>query len=237
MLVHADDRHTARRSGTVTANVAVRTPSATVQSAPILRQGLYLRYGKRPFDVVVASLLLVVAAPVMAVVWVVLRKALGPGVVISPARVGLHGENFEMLKFRTMKQSRRRNDATFDGTDRRRTHKADSDPRHTRIGRALRKASIDELPQLINVLRGEMSLVGPRPELAMIVDRYQLRDHVRHQVRPGVTGDWQVTVRQDGALLHESFDCDNAYLGEVGFFRDLSVLIRTVGVVLRAGGR
>jgi lipopolysaccharide/colanic/teichoic acid biosynthesis glycosyltransferase len=200
---------------------------------------MYALYGKRIFDVAAASAILVVISPILAVTWVVLRLSLGRDVVISQERVGYRGETFEMLKFRTMRWSRRRADreAGYNGEDRRRTHKSDNDPRHTPIGRVLRKTSIDELPQLFNVLNGTMSLVGPRPEMAQVVDRLDARDHPRHTVRPGLTGEWQITERQSGAPLFENFDCDLPYLDRVTFRNDLRILAGTFAVVFGAKGR
>lgn len=234
------------------------TPRSAVGAAPVARvtsigvapapptltlvapsRGVYERHGKRALDVLVAAAVLVALAPVMSIVWLSLRLALGRDVVISQERVGLGSENFGMYKFRTMKWSRRgRGPATaYHGPDRRRTHKADHDPRHTPLGRALRKASIDELPQLFNVLTGDMSLVGPRPELATVVDSIGQRQHPRHRVRPGMTGEWQVTTRQTGLPLHECFDEDLPYLERVTFLNDVRILVRTVGVVLGRSGR
>lgn len=216
-----------------------------VVAPPVLRvvcdasapAGWYERWGKRGFDVAVSATVLLLVAPVMAVVWLVLRAQLGRDVVISQDRVGRGGETFGMLKFRTMLWSRRGSDQPFDGPDRRLSHKADHDPRHTPVGRFLRKLSLDELPQLMNVLRGDMSLVGPRPELAVVVDGIDERAHPRHRVRPGMTGEWQVSVRQHGVPLHECFDHDLPYLDRITLRNDLGIMVRTVGVVVGRGGR
>lgn len=201
------------------------------------RVGWYPRWGKRAFDIAVSATILLLVAPVMSVVWLVLRITLGQDVVITQDRIGRNGEPFGMFKFRTMHWSRRGRALPFDGPDRRVSHKNDHDPRHTPVGRALRKVSLDELPQLMNVLVGDMSLVGPRPELVDIVDSIGERGHRRHSVRPGMTGEWQVTGRQDGMLLHECFDDDLPYLDRVRLSNDLGIMLRTVGVVLGRGGR
>lgn len=197
------------------------------------RQSLYARLGKRAFDVTAASLLLVVAAPLMLLAALAIRVSMGPGVLFRQTRVGHRGQDFEMVKFRTMKPSRRSQQSEWAGPDRRVTHKSANDPRHTMVGRVLRKTSLDELPQLLHVLRGEMSLVGPRPEISGIVDRAGLRDHVRHSVRPGLTGHWQISHRGTGEMLHECFDVDIDYATNVTFGRDLSLLVRTVGVLAK----
>ena len=197
----------------------------------------YAAFGKRLFDIVGSIALLVVFSPVFAVAAITLRFRLGPKVLLSQKRVGFHGQTFGMFKFRTMLWTRRECGKPFDGQDRRNSHKSDQDPRHTSIGRLLRKTSIDELPQMINVFRGEMSLVGPRPELDEVVEQYGLRDHPRHAVRPGVTGVWQTSARQEGLLLHESVDIDNEYLEKITFLGDLRIMYRTIAVVLNATGR
>lgn len=201
------------------------------------RREWYERWGKRTFDIAVSATVLLIVAPVMFVVWLVLRITLGQDVVITQERIGRNGEAFGMFKFRTMHWSRRGRAVPFDGPDRRVSHKNDHDPRHTPVGRVLRKVSLDELPQLMNVLLGHMSLVGPRPELVDIVDSIGERGHRRHSIRPGMTGEWQVTGRQDGMLLHECFDDDLPYLDRVRLRNDLGIMVRTVGVVIGRGGR
>ncbi|WP_169786853.1 sugar transferase [Nitriliruptor alkaliphilus] len=118
---------------------------------------------------------------------------------------------------------------------RRRTHKTVADPRHTRFGRALRAASLDELPQLWNVLRGDLSLVGPRPELLEVVAVYEPWQHTRHVVKPGVTGLWQVTERGDDTPMHHHVDTDLRYIAELSFVGDLRILAATPLVLLGIG--
>ena len=184
-----------------------------------------------------ASVMIVVALPLLLMIALCVRSILGRGVVYPQSRVGRDGRDFVMYKFRTMKPDRRRQQCSLEEEDRRRTHKHPADPRHTKVGRVLRKTSLDELPQLLNVLRGEMSLVGPRPELSEVVDRYGLRSHPRHMLTPGITGPWQITVRNEGVLLHECFDHDLGYLTSVSMLEDLRILRRTASVLLEPGGR
>ena len=200
------------------------------------RRGPYERYGKRLFEVVGAIGILCAVSPLLIASWVCLRLTLGPSVILTQERVGKDGHLFRMYKFRTMRWCRRHDGVAFEGPDRRVTHKSDGDPRHTTVGKAFRKASIDELPQLFNVVRGDMSLVGPRPELATVVDRFGGRDHGRHTVRPGLTGEWQITTRQSGALLHECFDDDLPYLERITLRNDLRILRATIPVVTNRGG-
>jgi len=124
----------------------------------------------------------------------------------------------------------------FDGPDRRTIHKSANDPRHTTIGRFLRKLSLDELPQLVNVLRGDMSLVGPRPEIAALTADYLDWQQTRHTVKPGVTGLWQTTARGDGRLLHECVDLDLHYIRGMSFRTDVAILLRTPFAMLRNRG-
>ena len=120
--------------------------------------------------------------------------------------------------------------------DRRVTHKTTSDPRHTRLGRMLRRYSIDELPQLINVVRGEMSIVGPRPELECVVEQYPAGLDQRHHVKPGLTGLWQISARGDGPM-HEHGEWDLDYVEHVSLATDLSIIARTPAAMFgdRAG--
>lgn len=233
--LQADDERVVRGIDAVASDPAslLILPSVTDRT----RRSFYERTGKRAFDVFVAATMLACLAPLMAAIWCLLRVTLGHDVVISQDRVGLDGETFGMFKFRTMRWSRRSVERPFQGADRRQSHKVDHDPRHTPVGRVLRKLSLDELPQLVNVLLGSMSVVGPRPEMASVVDRLGERGHVRHSVRPGMTGEWQVTGRQTGAPLHECFEADLPYLTRVTFRNDLGILIRTIAVVVQRGGR
>ena len=115
---------------------------------------------------------------------------------------------------------------------RRRTHKTPHDPRHTRLGRFLRAYSLDELPQLMNVFRGELSLVGPRPELPEVVANYEPWQHARHGVKPGITGLWQTTDRATGEPMHLHVDRDLEYIRRVSVRMDASILLLTVPVLL-----
>ncbi|BDU71227.1 sugar transferase [Mesoterricola silvestris] len=176
---------------------------------------------KRAFDLAGSLALLVALAPVLAAA--ALAVALdGPGpVLFRQRRLGLGGRFFEILKFRTMMPGDPEA-ATFRG-----------DPRITRVGAKLRAWRIDELPQLVNVLRGDMSLVGPRPLLPRFLPYYTARDRRRLEATPGMTG-WQ---QVNGASRHtwrERVELDVWYVDHQGFWLDLRILLRTVGVVLRA---
>ncbi|MDQ4069363.1 MAG: sugar transferase [Actinomycetota bacterium] len=187
-------------------------------------------------DVVGAAVLLVLLVPVLVGVALAVRMKLGRRVIYRQERMGRDGKPFVMYKFRTMHPDRRRAQVPFEGIDRRVSHKRDDDPRHTPVGRFLRRSSLDELPQLWNVVKGNMSLVGPRPELPQVVARYQPWQHERHQVKPGLTGFWQVSDRA-GGLAYEGVHLDIQYLHELSLWTDIRVLLRTVPVTLRRTGR
>ena len=201
--------------------------------------GPYARWGKRGLDVVVSAALLAMLWPVMVAVAVAIRLSplRGPS-LFRQKRVGRWGKPFIMVKYRTMKTDRRDQYLEaegFIGTERRQTHKTDSDPRHTSVGRFLRKTSIDELPQLWNVLKGEMSLVGPRPEILEVAQRHSIVDHPRHLVRPGITGMWQISELR-AELLHENVHVDLEYIEKVTLAKDIEILAKTVTSVFTNSG-
>ena len=173
---------------------------------------------KRLIDVVVAVVGLVISIPIQAVVAILVRLTLGSPVLFRQERPGLNGQSFFLVKFRTMRHG--------EGSDAERL---------TRLGRALRSSSLDELPTLWNVLRGDMSLVGPRPLRTHYLDLYTLHQARRHEVRPGVTGLAQVRGR-NGLTWEEKFEADVEYVENRSLRLDLQILLRTVGSVLRRTG-
>lgn len=197
----------------------------------------YERFGKRAFDIVFSLVLLVVLLPLMAATALAVRLSMGKGVLYLQDRVGLHGRTFRIYKFRSMREDRRRapDPVPVDGEDRRQTHKTDHDPRHTTVGRVIRKLSLDELPQLLNILRGDMSLVGPRPELVTVARAHDMVGHQRHQVRPGLTGPWQLSRWRDRPI-YEHLEPDEAYVEKLTLRKDLGYLLRTAGAVFGASG-
>ena len=224
-------RHRNRRE--VLERVRVGTVSTVVEVPPLCSP--YVRFVKPVFDRVVAGVLLVLLSPVFAVVAVCVRIALGAPILYRQERIGLGGRRFEVLKFRTMEPDRRVA-AVPVAVDRRCDHKAAHDPRHTALGRVLRGSSLDELPQLWNVVRGDMSLVGPRPELVTVVERYDEWQHARHAVRPGLTGLWQVRSRGDVPMHHCVHD-DLDYIERVGPIADLVLLAATPFALVTHRGR
>jgi lipopolysaccharide/colanic/teichoic acid biosynthesis glycosyltransferase len=198
------------------------------------REGVaYERLGKPVLDRVGAVALGVVTLPVIATIALIVRLMLGSPVFYIQERVGQHGKRFRMYKFRTMRLDRRRKERPFRGRDRRVRHKTGEDPRHTAVGRFLRRRSLDELPQLWNVVLGDMSLVGPRPELPSVVSGYGRWQHERHLCKPGLTGLWQVSTRNngDGSLMCEHTEVDLRYMRVVSLRTDLWILCKTLSVL------
>jgi lipopolysaccharide/colanic/teichoic acid biosynthesis glycosyltransferase len=202
--------------------------SVTVARHVDLRRsrGLYARYGKPMLDRLLAPVLALLTLPLCLAIAAVVRVTMGRGVLFKQQRVGKDGQTFEVLKFRTMRHDRRTSQRPIDIADRRRTHKHPNDPRHTRVGRFLRQSSLDELPQLVNVMRGEMSLIGPRPELIALVEKYPEWQHARHAVRPGMTGLWQVSARGE-RTMQDCVDIDLDYVEQMSMWLDLRTALAT----------
>jgi exopolysaccharide biosynthesis polyprenyl glycosylphosphotransferase len=178
---------------------------------------------KRLCDVAASLALLVLGAPLFALV-AVLIKMDSPGPVwFRQERVGQNGQVFQMFKFRTMR---------LEASPYEYSPRASGDPRITRIGRFLRRTSLDELPQLVNVLQGKMSLVGPRPEMPFIVEQYSERHRQRLQVKPGLTGLWQLSGDR-AFLIHENVEYDLYYIQHRSFFMDLAILLHTSVFAMR----
>lgn len=196
------------------------------------RGALSLGRAKRTFDLVGASLLLLLLAPVLVILWSAVRLQDGGPALFAQERIGRDGRPFRCLKFRSMVV-----DAESYLPALRDEHltsvlfKLPTDPRVTRVGRWLRKYSLDELPQLWNVVRGDMSLVGPRPGLPVEVEEYDDVAHRRLRVRPGMTGLWQVSGRSD-LSFDEAIELDCHYVDNWSLALDLQILLRTVGAVL-----
>jgi lipopolysaccharide/colanic/teichoic acid biosynthesis glycosyltransferase len=194
------------------------------------RRSSYTRVVKPVFDRFAAAIGLAMFAIPMSVIAGVVLMSIGRPVLFRQQRVGIDGEVFSVLKFRTMSADRREQRLDVIA-DRRETHKSERDPRHTRIGRFLRRYSLDELPQLVNVVRGEMSVVGPRPELESVVADYCPGLEQRHLVKPGLTGLWQISARGDGPM-HENGEWDLAYVERVSLRSDLTIIARTPSAML-----
>lgn len=180
---------------------------------------LYRRGGKRGLDVGLAALGLVVLSPVLALTSAVVRWQLGSPVLFTQLRPGLHGKPFTLRKFRTMTDKRNAQGALLPDAE-----------RLTRFGRFLRSSSLDELPELWNVLKGDMSLVGPRPLLMQYLPRYSPEQARRHEARPGITGLAQVEGR-NALTWEQKFALDVWYVDHLSFWLDLKIMLRTLAKV------
>lgn len=199
------------------------------------RGGIYRKRIKPLVDVVSGLLLLVIFSPVIAASILLVAMSVGTPVIYSQERIGLDGEPFKLYKLRTMISDRRRSGGGYIGPERRQTHKSREDPRVTPIGRLLRAVRFDELPQLWNVIKGDMSLVGPRPELPEIVANYDDWQHMRHSVKPGLTGLWQVS-HHNGKPMHECTEVDLEYIATMSFASDVSIMMRTPAAMFHRRG-
>ena len=197
--------------------------------------GVYPRLAKPALDRVLGTVALVLLSPLLAAIAVGVLVTSGRPVFFRQQRVGKDDVPFTILKFRTMLADRRLAPAPIEHAERRGYHKSDVDPRHTQFGRLLRRFSLDEVPQLVNIVRGDMSLVGPRPELPQVVRAYQPWQHQRHLVRPGLTGTWQISARGDGPM-HEFLHLDLDYVARLSLAHDLALLCKTVPALLRRQG-
>jgi exopolysaccharide biosynthesis polyprenyl glycosylphosphotransferase len=194
---------------------------------------------KRAFDLVGSILLLALVAPVMAAIALAIRLDSAGPVFFRQERVGLGGRRFTMWKFRSMSvgaDDAKERLAHLNSYADPRLFKLANDPRITRVGRFLRRSSLDELPQLINVLLGEMSLVGPRPPLPAEVARYEPHHMVRLAVLPGITGPWQVNGRNLITDFETVVQLERGYIHSWSLLADVKILLRTIGVVLRGEG-
>lgn len=193
---------------------------------------------KRTFDILVALAALIVLSPFLLLI-AFLVKVTSPGpIIFTQTRVGRYGRHFKFYKFRSMyidaekrKAALMSQNQSSDGV----IFKMKDDPRITPIGRFIRKASIDELPQLVNVILGDMSLVGPRPPVPSEVQQYTLEDRKRLNVIPGLTCIWQISGRSD-IPFSQQVKLDKEYILSQGFFADLWILIKTVPAIFTGKG-
>ena len=188
------------------------------------KKGFYEAYIKRPQDILCSAAALVILSPVMAVTAVLVRKNLGSPVIFTQDRPGLDGKVFRLYKFRTMTDQRDENGQLLPDED-----------RLPPFGQKLRATSLDELPELINILRGDMSVVGPRPLLVKYLPLYSEHQARRHEVRPGFTGLAQVHGR-NAISWEEKFDWDVKYVDSVSFLGDWKIIFQTAATVIKREG-
>lgn len=189
-----------------------------------MRNSFYNRFLKRFFDIVLSFFALVLLSPLLAVLAVLVRKKLGSPVLFTQERPGKNGKIFRLYKFRTMTDERDENGELLP-----------DDVRLTRFGQMLRSTSLDELPEFFNILRGDMSFIGPRPLLVSYLPLYNEKQRHRHDVRPGLTGLAQCSGRN---LLswEDRFDLDVEYVQNLSFGMDISIIFRTVRGILKKEG-
>ena len=187
-----------------------------------MKKSLYARYGKRALDFAISSCALVVTSPIMLGTYILVKKKLGTPVFFRQERPGLHGKIFKMYKFRTMTDARDADGNLLPDAERR-----------TEFGQMLRKTSLDELPELINIWKGDMSLIGPRPLLVKYLPYYTPEENIRHEVRPGLTGLAQVHGRNT-CIWEERFRYDREYVEHLTFGMDCKIIWQTIQTVLKA---
>jgi len=202
---------------------------------------------KRLFDIVVSLFALIVLSPVFLVLAIAVKMDGGP-IFFRQTRYGLHGREFGMLKYRSMcvdAEAKLKDLLAKNEKKEGITFKMKDDPRITKIGKIIRKTSLDELPQFLNVLRGEMSIVGPRPPVKREVELYEQRHRRRFNVKPGITCLWQVGEREGGLFeigdrnsidFEEQVDLDVRYIESQSFWKDLWLLLKTIPAILFGKG-
>lgn len=195
------------------------------------------RLVKRSFDLLSTALLAPLYLPIMGLIALLIRLDSPGPIFFHQARAGENGRIFRLYKFRSMVANAEELRQNLEYTDAqgKLVHKTKDDPRVTPIGGFLRRSSLDELPQFFNVLKGEMSLVGPRPELPQLVNEYELWQHKRFTVPPGMTGWWQIHGRSDKPM-HLNTQDDLYYIDNYSIFLDISILIKTIGAVWHRKG-
>jgi exopolysaccharide biosynthesis polyprenyl glycosylphosphotransferase len=197
----------------------------------------YQRMIKRAFDITFGLVALILSLPLMVMSALIVFFEDGLPILYRPKRVGENGRLFEMLKFRTMLKDAEQLQSQVEkrDADGNVIHKSREDPRITRAGRFLRRFSLDELPQFINVVRGDMSLVGPRPEMPYLVEKYQPWQRKRFAIPPGITGWWQVNGRSDKPM-HLHTEDDLYYIAHYSLWLDILILMRTIWVIFIGKG-
>lgn len=177
---------------------------------------MYKKFLKRPLDLFLSLLAIIVLSPVLIIVGILVRVKLGSPIVFKQKRPGLNEKIFIMYKFRTMTDEKDDNGELFPDS-----------VRLTRFGRLLRSTSLDELPELFNILKGDMSIVGPRPLAVQYLPYYSERERKRHSTRPGLSGLAQINGRNT-ATWEDRFDFDIKYVNEISFFGDVKIIFQTV---------
>lgn len=185
---------------------------------------MYRRFFKRFFDIILSLFSLILLSPILLIIYVLVIIFLGRPAIFKQERPGRNEKIFKLYKFRTMTDARGKNGKLLP-----------DEKRLTKFGRMLRASSLDELPELFNILKGDMSFVGPRPLLVEYLPCYTKKEHHRHDVRPGLTGLAQVSGR-NAVGWDKKFELDLEYVNKITFVGDLKIIFRTIATVLRRSG-
>ncbi len=178
---------------------------------------------KRAIDMFFSILVLVLFSPLFVIISILIVLTSSGPAIIKQRRVGMNGKIFNLYKFRSMKG---KVGYAYSPT-------TDNDDRITKVGRFLRKTGIDEIPQFINVLKSEMSIVGPRPEMEFIVEKYNALERTRLSVKPGITGLWQIKANRK-KLIHENLDFDLSYIKNKSLYLDIAIMLETALFMIRS---
>ncbi len=188
------------------------------------KRGIYEKLFKRPIDVLLSFISLIILGPLFCFVAIMVRTKIGKPVIFKQERPGKNEKIFTLFKFRTMNEKKDSNGQLLS-----------DDLRLTKFGKTLRSTSIDELPELINIIRGDMSIIGPRPLLVKYLERYNKDQKMRHQVLPGLTGLSQVSGRNQ-LSWDEKFDFDKKYIEKISFIGDIRIVFLTIYHIFRRTG-
>lgn len=188
------------------------------------RGGIYKRYFKRPMDFVLSLIAIIILSPVMIIVSLLVRIKLGGPVIFKQKRPGLNEKIFTMYKFRTMTDEKDKNGQLLSDSI-----------RLTKLGKFLRSTSLDELPELFNILKGDMSIIGPRPLLVQYLELYNEHQKRRHEVRPGLSG-WAQVNGRNAISWKDKFNLDIEYVDSVSFILDWKIIFLTLKKVLKRDG-
>jgi lipopolysaccharide/colanic/teichoic acid biosynthesis glycosyltransferase len=189
-----------------------------------MRQKLYIKVGKRIFDIFLALFLFIFMSPIFVIVGFLIFIFMGRPIIFKQERPGLNGKLFTIFKFRTMNNSSSENGVL-----------AQDSERITYLGKVLRSSSIDELPEIWNILTGKMSFVGPRPLLVEYLNIYSAQQSRRHEVKPGLTG-WAQINGRNNISWEDKFNLDIWYVDNVSFMLDLKILLKTITYIIKKEG-
>ena len=185
---------------------------------------MYKKYIKRLLDFVLSLIALIILSPIMAIIWILVRIKLGKPAIFKQERPGLNEKIFTIYKFRTMTDEKDENGKLLP-----------NEKRLTNFGKMLRSTSLDELPELVNIIKGDMAIVGPRPLLVEYLELYDEKQKHRHDVRPGLTGLAQISGR-NSISWEEKFKADINYINQITFLGDVKIILKTILKVIKKEG-